>query len=131
CLQPRLKRIAFYDNSATPESQSQSISMSHLKTITIAINTTALLHLIRQSFCKRLILHREIQSPCRVRVRQNPASAQSRGGVEDCLPCRTRIYPSTRARPVLKSRRVRRARIEKSKPERIDSYRIEILAMEP
>src|SRR5208337_3070606 len=44
CLQLRLKRIAFYDNSATPEPQSKSISMKNLKTITITINITALLY---------------------------------------------------------------------------------------
>ena len=43
CLQLRLKRITFYDNSATPEPQSQSIPIQHLKTTTTSIIITALL----------------------------------------------------------------------------------------
>jgi hypothetical protein len=54
-----LGRPALYNNGAPPEPQSQSISMSHLKTITKAINTIALPDRIHQSSCKRLIELRE------------------------------------------------------------------------
>src|SRR5208337_3846210 len=53
CLQPRLKRIALYNNAATPEPQIKYISKQHLKTITTIYNYYRLTRLNSSIFFAR------------------------------------------------------------------------------